>query len=139
MTNGSVNGMRVAILLGDNFEQVEMTDPRQLRPGRPAPSVRLEPADADARKVRAEDTALLPDAMTSRAAVALVDLASQFDVAGDRLALRAAGSQLVYIKHQIFQLILLHALEGRHGGAALEVEDRRQHPYAGEGFRAAVQ
>jgi len=24
-----VNGMRVAILLGDNFEQVEMTEPRK--------------------------------------------------------------------------------------------------------------
>src|SRR4030088_1239296 len=29
MTNGSVNGMRVAILLGDNFEQVEMAEPRK--------------------------------------------------------------------------------------------------------------
>ena len=29
--------------------------------------------------------------------------------------------------------------QGRHGRAALEVEDRRHHPYAGEGFRAAVQ
>src|SRR5436309_3160100 len=29
--------------------------------------------------------------------------------------------------------------QGRHGRAALEVEDRRDHPYAGEGFRTAVQ
>ena len=29
--------------------------------------------------------------------------------------------------------------QGRHGRAGLEVEDRRHHPYAGEGFRAAVQ
>ena len=29
--------------------------------------------------------------------------------------------------------------QGRHGRAALKVEDRRHHPYAGEGFRAAVQ
>ena len=29
--------------------------------------------------------------------------------------------------------------QGRHGRAARQVEDRRHHPYAGEGFRAAVQ
>ena len=29
--------------------------------------------------------------------------------------------------------------QGRHGGAARQVEDRRHHAYAGEGFRAAVQ
>ena len=29
MTDGSLNGIRVAIFLGDNFEQVEMTEPRR--------------------------------------------------------------------------------------------------------------
>ena len=29
MTNVRLDGMRVAILLGDNFEQVEMTEPRE--------------------------------------------------------------------------------------------------------------
>jgi GNAT superfamily N-acetyltransferase len=40
------------VLVDETVTHLEMTDPRQLRPGRPAPSVRLEPADATSALLR---------------------------------------------------------------------------------------
>src|SRR5258708_39134301 len=52
MTNGSVNGMRVAILLGDNFEQVEMTEPRTALEAAGAHTTLVSPVHGEIHGVR---------------------------------------------------------------------------------------
>jgi deglycase len=52
MTNGSVNSMRVAILLGDNFEQVEMTEPRTALEAAGAHTTLVSPVHGEIHGVR---------------------------------------------------------------------------------------
>ena len=52
MRETSVNGMRVAILVGDNFEQVEMTEPRATLESAGAHTTLVSPVDGEIHGVR---------------------------------------------------------------------------------------
>jgi protease I len=49
MANARLDGMRVAILLGDNFEQVEMTEPREALDAAGARTTLISPVEGQIR------------------------------------------------------------------------------------------
>ena len=129
MTNGSVNGMRVAILLGDNFEQVEMTEPRTVLDAAGAYTTLVSPVqgqihgvahdrelqdsfevDLPLAQANPEDfnALLLPGGALNADSMRMVPEVQEFI-----RRMQGAGKPMAVICHAPWELVSAGAIEGR--------------------------
>ena len=129
MTNGSVNGMRVAILLGDNFEQVEMTEPRMALEAAGAHTTLVSPVHGEIHGVRHDqelqdsfevdlplaqanpedfDALLLPGGALNADSMRMVPEVQEFI-----RRIQEAGKPMAVICHAPWELVSAGVIEGR--------------------------
>jgi protease I len=129
MTNGSVNGMRVAILLGDNFEQVEMTEPRTALEAAGAHTTLVSPVRGKIHGVRHDqelldgfevdlplaqanpedfDALLLPGGALNADSMRMVPEVREFI-----RRMQEAGKPMAVICHAPWELVSAGVIEGR--------------------------
>ena len=129
MTNGSVNAMRVAILLGDNFEQVEMIEPRTALEAAGAHTTLVSPARGRIHGVRHDqelldsfevdlplaqanpedfDALLLPGGALNADSMRMVPEVREFI-----RRMQEAGKPMAVISHAPWELVSAGVVEGR--------------------------
>jgi protease I len=129
MTNGSVNGMRVAILLGDNFEQVEMTEPRTALEAAGAHTTLVSPVHGEIHGVQHDqelrdsfevdlpleqansedfDALLLPGGALNADSIRMVPEVQAFI-----RRMQEAGKPMAVICHAPWELVSAGVIEGR--------------------------